>query len=182
MRSWKLEGKYPVYNDMGVITHTVVTLSATSGGYATFSEKLLGDQTAKGEMDLVDLAREAYFKSEFADRAMAESVQKIDELEATTARVKAFMTEAKALFDEMQGSQKALEERLGLAEAERNQRFQLIEEKFVILNGSVMEMVNEFYAGAEKDEDDETSLATTGSDEQVGGSDSPTDHTDEETE
>lgn len=161
MRSWKLEGKYPIYNDMGVITHTVVTLSATSGGYATFSEKLLGDQTAKGEMDLVDLAREAYFKSEFADRAMAESVQKIDELELLVAESKTFMGEAKSQFADMQGSQKTLAERLTQAEAERNARFEKMEEK---LNQSVQETTNlvmTMMAGAgdlEGESDDEGTL------------------------
>lgn len=161
MRSWKVEGKFPIYDEQGVVTHTMVTLSATGGGHGTFSEKLLGDVRNETESELVDLALESFFKSEFADRAMAESVQKIDELEAVTAKVKRFMDEAKTQFDDMQGSQKALEERLSQAEAERNQRFEDMEER---LNASVQETTNlvmTMMAGAgdlEGESDDEGTL------------------------
>lgn len=81
MRSWTVVGKYPVYDDEGKITHTEIGIASTTSGYATYTEKVAGDHRTKSEQELVELAREAHFKSEYAERAMAESVVKIDEME-----------------------------------------------------------------------------------------------------
>lgn len=79
MRAWNVVGKYPIYND-GKITHTEITLATLSGSYGTFTERVLGDQTSKTNDELIELARDAYFKSEYADKAMPEAVQKVDEM------------------------------------------------------------------------------------------------------
>ena len=79
MRAWNVVGKYPIYND-GKITHTEITLATISGSYGTFTERIAGDQTGKTNDDLIELARDAYFKSEYADKAMPEAVQKVDEM------------------------------------------------------------------------------------------------------
>ena len=79
MRSWTVVGKYPIYTD-GKITHTEITLATISGSYGTFTERVIGDQTSKTNNELIELARDAYFKSEYADKAMPEAVQKIDEM------------------------------------------------------------------------------------------------------
>lgn len=79
MRTWTVVGKYPIYTD-GKITHTEITLATLSGSYGTFTERIIGDQTSKTNNELIDLARDAYFKSEYADKAMPEAVQKVDEM------------------------------------------------------------------------------------------------------
>ena len=79
MRAWNVVGKYPIYTD-GKITHTEITLATISGRYGTFTERVIGDQTGKTNDELIELARDAYFKSEYADKAMPEAVQKVDEM------------------------------------------------------------------------------------------------------
>lgn len=79
MRAWYVVGKYPIYTD-GKITHTEITLATMSGSYGTFTERVIGDQTSKTNDELIKLARDAYFKSEYADKAMPEAVQKVDEM------------------------------------------------------------------------------------------------------
>ena len=79
MRAWNVVGKYPIYTN-GKITHTEITLATISGSYGTFTERVIGDQTGKTNDELIELARDAYFKSEYADKAMPEAVQKIDEM------------------------------------------------------------------------------------------------------
>ena len=79
MRAWNVVGKYPIYTD-GKITHTEITLATLSGSYGTFTERVIGDQTSKNNDELIELARDAYFKSEYADKAMPEAVQKVDEM------------------------------------------------------------------------------------------------------
>ena len=79
MRTWTVVGKYPIYTN-GKITHTEITLATISGSYGTFTERVIGDQTGKTNDELIELARDAYFKSEYADKAMPEAVQKVDEM------------------------------------------------------------------------------------------------------
>lgn len=84
MRAWYVVGKYPIYTDEGE-TYTEITLATVSGSYGTFTERVLGDQTNKSNDELIELARDAYFKSEYADKAMPEAIQKVDELSKKTA-------------------------------------------------------------------------------------------------
>ena len=79
MRACNVVGKYPIYNH-GKITHAEITLATISGSYGTFTERVIGDQTGKTNDELIELARDAYFKSEYADKAMPEAVQKVDEM------------------------------------------------------------------------------------------------------
>ena len=79
MRAWYVVGKYPIYTD-GEVTHTEITLATMSGSYGTFTERVIGDQTSKTNDELIELARDAYFKAEYADKAMPEAVQKVDEM------------------------------------------------------------------------------------------------------
>lgn len=79
MRAWNVVGKYPIYTD-GKVTHTEITLATLSGSYGTFTERVIGDQTGKTNDELIELARDAYFKTEYADKAMPEAVQKVDEM------------------------------------------------------------------------------------------------------
>ncbi|MGJ0828470.1 DUF1366 domain-containing protein [Streptococcus lutetiensis] len=79
MRAWNVVGKYPIYTD-GKVTHTEITLATLSGSYGTFTERVVGNHTGKTNDELIELARDAYFKSEYADKAMPEAVQKVDEM------------------------------------------------------------------------------------------------------
>ena len=79
MRTWYVVGKYPIYTDEKV-THTEITLATLSGSYGTFTERIAGDHTGKTNNELIELARDAYFKAEYADKAMPEAVQKVDEM------------------------------------------------------------------------------------------------------
>ena len=79
MRTWYVVGKYPIYTD-GKITQTEIILATLSGSYGTFTERIAGDQTGKTNDELIELARDAYFKAEYADKAMPEAVQKVDEM------------------------------------------------------------------------------------------------------
>lgn len=91
MRNWSVVGRYPIYDEENKITHTEIAIASTSAGYATFSERVLGDHANKSEKELIDLALEALFKSEFSDRAMAESVQKIEEMDQAIKASNALM-------------------------------------------------------------------------------------------
>lgn len=91
MRNWTVVGKYPIYDDDNKISHTEIAIASTSAGYATFTERVLGDHANKSEKELIGLALEALFKSEFSDRAMAESVQKIEEIDQAIKASNALM-------------------------------------------------------------------------------------------
>ena len=98
MRAWYVVGKYPIYTD-GEITHTEITLATMSGSYGTFTERVIGDQTGKTNDELIKLARDAYFKSEYADKAMPEAVQKVDELSKKTAEYEKTIDQMQAAID-----------------------------------------------------------------------------------
>lgn len=98
MRAWYVVGKYPIYTD-GEITHTEITLATMSGSYGTFTERVIGDQTSKTNDELIELARNAYFKSEYADKAMPEAVQKVDELSKKTAEYEKTIDQMQAAID-----------------------------------------------------------------------------------
>ena len=102
MRTWTVVGKYPIYTD-GKITHTEITLATISGSYGTFTERVIGDQTSKTNNELIELARDAYFKSEYADKAMPEAVQKVDEMankfDEKSVEYQATITQMQAAID-----------------------------------------------------------------------------------
>ncbi|MFR4913175.1 MAG: DUF1366 domain-containing protein [Streptococcus lutetiensis] len=102
MRAWNVVGKYPIYND-GKITHTEITLATLSGSYGTFTERVIGDQTSKTNDELIELARDAYFKTEYADKAMPEVVQKVDEMankfDEKSVEYQATITQMQAAID-----------------------------------------------------------------------------------
>ena len=80
MRTYAVVGKYPVYDEDGKITHTDISLNATSGGFDSFTQRVAGDHRNKSDNEAIELAKDAYFKSEYAEKALSESVQEIDNL------------------------------------------------------------------------------------------------------
>ncbi|MDG4506367.1 hypothetical protein NOL38_08900 [Streptococcus suis] len=113
MRAWKVVGKYPFYSN-GEITHTEIAIASTTGSYATYTEKVVGNHMDKPESELVELAREAHFKSEYADRAMAESVQKIDELEVAVKKLDEIDWDANVTTDQLDKYLTQVKEELSL--------------------------------------------------------------------
>lgn len=100
MRAWNVVGKYPIYTD-GKITHTEITLATLSGSYGTFTERIAGDHTGKTNDELIELARNAYFKTEYADKAMPEAVQKVDEMSATVEQANKKLTEVETAISSL---------------------------------------------------------------------------------
>lgn len=98
MRAWNVVGKYPIYTD-GKVTHTEITLATLSGSYGTFTERVVGNHTGKTNDELIELARDAYFKTEYADKAMPEAVQKVDELNKKTAEYGATIGKMQVAID-----------------------------------------------------------------------------------
>ena len=80
MRTYAVVGKYPVYDEDGKVTHTDISLNATSGGFDSFTQRVAGDHRNKSDNEAIELAKDAYFKSEYAEKALSESVQEIDNL------------------------------------------------------------------------------------------------------
>ena len=117
MRAWYVAGKYPIYTD-GKITHTEITLATLSGSYGTFTERVIGDQTDKTNNELIELARDAYFKSEYADKAMPEAVQKVDEM---TNKFNEKSIEYQETIDQMQTAIDKSEKMTQLATATLNE-------------------------------------------------------------
>ena len=117
MRAWYVVGKYPIYTD-GKITHTEITLATLSGSYGTFTERVIGDQTGKTNNELIELARDAYFKAEYADKAMPEAVQKVDEM---SDKFNKKSVEYQATIDQMQAAIDKSEKMTQLATATLNE-------------------------------------------------------------
>ena len=117
MRTWYVVGKYPIYTD-GKITHTEITLATLSGSYGTFTERIAGDQTGKTNDELIELARDAYFKAEYADKAMPEAVQKVDEM---ANKFDEKSVEYQATIDQMQAAIDKSEKMTQLATATLNE-------------------------------------------------------------
>lgn len=122
MRSWKVVGKYQIRNN-DEITHTEIALASETGAYASFTERVVGNHLDKSEEELIELAKSAFFKSEYADRAMSESVQKVDELQAS-------INASKKEYAEVQKSLKDLKDK---SEEEEASRKRIIENKEAFL-------------------------------------------------
>ena len=122
MRAWYVVGKYPIYTD-GKVTHTEITLATLSGSYGTFTERIAGDQTGKTNDELIELARDAYFKSEYADKAMPEAVQKADEM---SNRFNEKSVEYQKTIDQMQAAIQKSEKMTQLATATLNELISVV--------------------------------------------------------
>ena len=122
MRAWYVVGKYPIYTD-GKITHTEITLATMSGSYGTFTERIAGDQTGKTNDELIELARDAYFKSEYADKAMPEAVQKVDEM---SNKFNEKSVEYQETIDQMQAAIDKSEKMTQLATATLNELISVV--------------------------------------------------------
>ncbi|MCO4568530.1 DUF1366 domain-containing protein [Streptococcus infantarius] len=132
MRAWNVVGKYPIYTD-GKITHTEITLATLSGSYGTFTERIAGDHTGKTNDELIELARDAYFKTEYADKAMPEAVQKVDEMSNELNKQTAKYDET---IDKMKQSMEESDKMTQLATATLNELINKIYPDEVTTNGA----------------------------------------------
>ena len=126
-RQWVVSGRaYPEYDEFGAIVSTTVSLASQNDGYATFTETLSGDHTHKTNDELITLAKNQYFKKEYADYAMQDAVIKVDELERSIKKSEVLQASLQTLITEtkLQSSKNA--EDLIAAENSRNAVFENI--------------------------------------------------------
>lgn len=126
-RQWVVSGRaYPEYDEFGVIVSTTVSLASQNDGYATFTETLSGDHTRKTNDELITLAKNQYFKKEYADYAMQDAVIKVDGLERSIKKSEVLQASLQTLITEtkLQSSKNA--EDLIAAENGRNAVFENI--------------------------------------------------------
>lgn len=126
-RQWVVSGRaYPEYDEFGAIVSTTVTLASQNDGYATFTETLSGDHTRKTNDELITLAKNQYFKKEYADYAMQDAVIKVDELELAIKRSEVLQASLQTLITETQAKAVKNAEDLAAAESSRNAVFENI--------------------------------------------------------
>ena len=126
-RQWAVSGRaYPEYDEFGAIVSTTVTLASQNDGYATFTETLSGDHTRKTNDELITLAKNQYFKKEYADYAMQDAVIKVDELELAIKRSEVLQASLQTLITETQAKAVKNAEDLAAAESSRNAVFENI--------------------------------------------------------
>ena len=126
-RQWVVSGRaYPEYDEFGAIVSTTVTLASQNDGYATFTETLSGDHTRKTNDELITLAKNQYFKKEYADYAMQDAVIKVDELELAIKRSEVLQASLQTLITETQAHAVKNAEDLAAAESSRNAVFENI--------------------------------------------------------
>lgn len=132
-RQWVVSGRaYPEYDEFGAIVSTTVTLASQNDGYATFTETLSGDHTRKTNDELITLAKNQYFKKEYADYAMQDAVIKVDELELAIKRSEVLQASLQTLITETKAHAVKNAEDLAAAESSRNAVFENI---VVTING-----------------------------------------------
>ena len=126
-RQWVVSGRaYPEYDEFGAIVSTTVSLASQNDGYATFTETLSGDHTRKTNDELITLAKNQYFKKEYADYAMQDAVIKVDELELAIKRSEVLQASLQTLITETKAHAVKNAEDLAAAENSRNAVFENI--------------------------------------------------------
>ena len=139
-RQWVVSGRaYPEYDEFGAIVSTTVTLASQNDGYATFTETLSGDHTRKTNDELITLAKNRYFKKEYADYAMQDAVIKVDELERSIKRSEVLQASLQTLITETKAQAARNAEDLAAAESSRNTVFENI---VTTINGYEQRLTN----------------------------------------
>lgn len=149
-RQWQLAGPaFPVYDEFGNITHTTVSVVSTNESYATYTEILLGDQTTKDASTLIKMAKDQYFKAEYADYAMEDSIKKVDELDRAIKDAKKFQDDVKELIEDIKTDAENNTRGLQSAERQRNIVFSELVSKINGYDNRFEEMnnvINGFFA------------------------------------
>lgn len=148
MRAFRVVGKYPIYDDGGNITHTDISITTTAGMPCDYTERVLGNHVNKSDEELVELCRNEHFKSEYSDRAMAESVQKIDELEQSIKANQKLQKELQEQIDFAGSKMAQVDNALERLEKES----QKIETLIKTTTGTVNELIANMMGGMEDEE------------------------------
>ena len=78
MRTWTINGKYPVYNSNGKVDSYEVTISS-NGRYAAITETIKDPELlSRTDDDIIRLVLQEFSKSEFAEYHVSEAVQKVE--------------------------------------------------------------------------------------------------------
>ncbi|QWB15804.1 DUF1366 domain-containing protein [Streptococcus equi subsp. equi] len=102
-RNWKIVGKYPQPNALGVIEGTHVIITGDDG--ASIPQTIKKDLSSTNDLDVIKMVLDEFKKSEYVEIAMGEAVQKVDDLEklsqdtaktATTAQAAAGLAKVSA--------------------------------------------------------------------------------------
>ena len=189
-RQWGVSGRaYPEYDEFGAIVSTTVTLASQNDGYATFTETLSGDNTRKTNDELITLAKNQYFKKEYADYAMQDAVIKVDELELSIKRSEVLQASLQTLITETKAHAVKNAEDLAAAESSRNAVFEKIvatincyEQRLTTLVNTTNGFMDEVFSMLipEEELDDSTTEGSTPesttdtSGEIIGGDENPT--------
>ena len=140
-RQWVITGKYPIRNVLGEITSITVHLSSTSDGYAQFSEDLKGDLSLMSDEDIIEMAKEQYFKKEYTDRAVSEAIVKVNELDNEILKIKKLGSDLSTFIDEVKSRADSLEYDVRESEKYRNDSFKKILEQ-VDNNSNNIDVIN----------------------------------------
>ncbi|NBK46135.1 DUF1366 domain-containing protein, partial [Streptococcus equi] len=79
MRNWKIIGKYPQPNALGVIEGTHVIITGDDG--ASIPQTIKKDLSSTNDFEVIKMVLDEFKKSEYVEIAMGEAVQKVDDLE-----------------------------------------------------------------------------------------------------
>lgn len=132
-RQWSLVGKpYPEYDEFGDIKATTITLAANNDGYATFTETVPGDHTRKTNDELIELAKDQYFKKEYSNYAVEDAVVKVDELERSIKKSHVLQTTLQELIKDV--NEQSVKNANDLREAE-NRRNSVLTKIIETING-----------------------------------------------
>ena len=160
-RQWVVSGRaYPEYDEFGAIISTTVTLASQNDGYATFTETLSGDHTRKTNDELITLAKNQYFKKEYADYAMQDAVIKVDELERSIKKSEILQKSLQELITNTQEQAVKNAEDLQASENRRNAVFDQIvetlnkyEQRFETLYATMNGFMDEIFSMLDPEEE-----------------------------
>ena len=119
VRQWSVTGNYPIRNELGEVVQTVVQLSSTNDGYAQFTETLNGDFTSKTHDELIILAKDRYFKKEYADQAISDAIIKVDVLDSEILNIRKLSKELTSTLDDVTNKANIIEQDLKKSEENR---------------------------------------------------------------
>lgn len=93
-RNWKIVGKYPQPNALGVIEGTHVIITGDDG--ASIPQTIKKDLSSTNDLDVIKMVLDEFKKSEYVEIAMGEAVQKVDDLEKLSQETAKTATTAQA--------------------------------------------------------------------------------------
>lgn len=146
-RIWKIVGNYPQLNDYGEYDSSIIQLVTTGDEYATFTVKIPYMPIGTNSDDIIKAALDQFYKEEFADKAVQESVLKVDTLEQRLIKMLSDVETQKNELDTISKNISETDDNLKKSEYQRNIVFDRILSKINANDESVKELketVNNF--------------------------------------